>query len=122
MRFLRNLPLLAAACVLFVQSSGAPAEIYHFKQAGKDPSEVFIIGSDGSRPAIQELLKNDPNSFFKATAALDEKKVFDTAVDLMIDNLEKGAPATPVVVDVPPDVVTSKDAARLKELLANMGG
>ena len=40
----------------------------------------------------------------------------------MIDNLEKGAPATPVVVDVPPDVVTSKDAARLKELLANMGG
>jgi ABC-type sugar transport system substrate-binding protein len=111
-----------ASVVVGLNDDGALGAARAFKQAGKDPSKVFIIGSDGSKPAIQELLKNDPNSFFKATAALDEKKVFVTAVDLMIDNLEKGAPATPVVVDVPPDVVTSKDAARLKELLANMGG
>jgi len=111
-----------ASVVVGLNDDGALGAARAFKQAGKDPSKVFIIGSDGSKPAIQELLKNDPKSFFKATAALDEKKVFDTAVDLMIDNLEKGAPAKPIVVDVPPDVVTSKDVDRLKELLANMGG
>jgi ribose transport system substrate-binding protein len=111
-----------ASVVVGLNDDGALGAARAFKQAGKDPSKSFIIGSDGSRPAIQELLKNDPNSFFKATAALDEKKVFVTAVDLMIDNLEKGAPATPIVVDVPPDIVTPKDTVRLKELLANMGG
>lgn len=93
-----------------------------FKQAGKDPSKTFIIGTDGSKPAIEELLKNDPNSFFKASAALDLKKLAAACVDAMIDLAEKGPPTTPLTVSVPPDVVTAKDVDHLKQLLANLGG
>jgi ribose transport system substrate-binding protein len=108
--------------VVGLNDDGALGAARAFKQAGKDPSKVFIIGTDGSKPAIEELLKNDPKSFFKASAALDLRKLTAACVDTMIDMAEKGAPAEPLTVSVPPDVVTSKDVDHLKALLANLGG
>jgi ABC-type sugar transport system substrate-binding protein len=67
---------------------GALGAAEAFRKVGKvEPSKVFIIGQDGSEDALEEL--KNPQSYYKASAALDIAELCEECVNLPKRAIEK---------------------------------
>jgi ribose transport system substrate-binding protein len=78
-----------ASVVIGVSDDGALGAADAFgRDSDKKPSEVFIIGQDGSEEALKAL--EDPNSYFRASAALNLKELTQEVVDLTGRAIDKG--------------------------------
>lgn len=68
---------------------GALGAAEAFRKAGTvEPSKVWIIGQDGSEDALEEL--KNPQSFYKASAALDIAELTEECVNVPKRALERG--------------------------------
>jgi ribose transport system substrate-binding protein len=68
--------------VIGFSDDGALGAAEAFRKAGtKDPAKVFIAGQDGSEDALIAL--KEPNSYFKASAALDLADLGQQVVDFV---------------------------------------
>jgi ribose transport system substrate-binding protein len=93
-----------------------------FRKAGsKKPSEVFIIGEDGSEEGLKDLL--NPQSFFRATAALDLTKLAQESVNVAARALEKGwKPGDKQeYAEIPQTLIENGDTKLIKQFLAAYG-
>lgn len=104
--------------VVGINDDAAVGAAQAFEAAGKDPNEVFVIGNDGTEEALK-LIKQD--RYLKATAALDIPKLSQAIVDLNV-GLVEDTPADQECevtdLDIPSELVTAQDTARLDELIA----
>ena len=90
-----------------------------FRKAGtKKPSEVFILGEDGTEEALNELL--DPQSFFRATVATDLPKAAEEVVNVAARAIEnEWQPGDKQeYVEVPQTSIENGDTSLIKEFLA----
>jgi ribose transport system substrate-binding protein len=68
---------------------GALGAAEAFRKVGKqDPSKVWIIGQDGSKDALTALEKG--NTFFRASAALDIRRLCEEVVGVTKRAIERG--------------------------------
>jgi ribose transport system substrate-binding protein len=74
--------------VVALNDDGGLGAAEAFRKAGdKDPSEVWIVGQDGSEDALSAV--KDPNSFFTATAALDLEELASEMVNVTDRAIQK---------------------------------
>jgi len=88
-----------------------------FKAAGIDPAEVFIIGYDGLKEALQQI---GSGGYIKASAALNLKRLAENVARTNIWIAQNGLPEEPFQVNEPPVLVTPGDPL-VEELLAFYG-
>jgi ribose transport system substrate-binding protein len=88
-----------------------------FKAAGIDPAEVFIIGYDGLKEALEQIRDG---GYIKADAALNLKRLAENVARTNIWIAQNGIPAEPFVVNEPPVLVTPGDPL-VDELIAFYG-
>jgi ABC-type sugar transport system substrate-binding protein len=81
------------------------------------PEEVFIIGQDGSEEALKAL--EDPNSYFRASAALDLGELGKETFEVTKRAIEKGwEPGDKQeILPLAPVLVENGETAKAKELL-----
>ena len=88
-----------------------------FKAAGIDPAEVFIIGYDGLKEALEQI---GSGGYIKASAALNLKRLAENVARTNIWIAQNGLPEEPFQVNEPPVLVTPGDPL-VEELLAFYG-
>jgi ABC-type sugar transport system substrate-binding protein len=88
-----------------------------FKAAGIDPAEVFIIGYDGLKEALEQIRDG---GYIKADAALNLKRLAENVAKTNIWIAQNGIPEEPFVVNEPPVLVMQGDPL-VEELIAFYG-
>jgi ribose transport system substrate-binding protein len=97
---------------------GALGAAEAFRKVGKtDPSKVWIVGQDGSKDALAALKKG--NTYFKASAALDIRKLCEEVVGVTKRAIEKGwKPGDQQeYVELAPTLVSVGDTAQIDRFL-----
>jgi ABC-type sugar transport system substrate-binding protein len=88
-----------------------------FRAAGIDPAEVFIIGYDGLKEALEQIRDG---GYIKADAALNLKRLAENVARTNIWIAQNGIPAEPFQVNEPPVLVQPGDPL-VDELIAFYG-
>ena len=85
-----------------------------FEAAGIDPDEVFIIGFDGLKEALEQI---EAGGYIKASAALNLARLARGVVDVNIQLATTGQPSEPLEFIEPPVLVMKGDPV-IDEILA----
>lgn len=101
--------------VIATNDDAAVGAAQAFKAAGVNPDEVFIVGYDGLKEALEQILAG---GYIKADAALNLKRLADNVVDTNISLATNGQPAAPITVVEPPVLVTKDDAETINTILS----
>ena len=88
-----------------------------FKAKGIDPKDVFIVGFDGLKEALQQIKQG---GYIKADAALNLKRLADKVVDANIKLAKLGPQKKPILALQPP-VLIEHGSPQLNELLRFYG-
>ena len=101
--------------VLATNDDAAVGASQAFKAAGIDPDEVFIIGYDGLKEALEQILEG---GYIKADAALNLRRLAQKVADANIALATNGKPASSITVVEPPVLVTKDDADVINDILS----
>lgn len=108
----------ATVVVGFNDDAGLGAAEAFRKQGKHDPSNVWIVGQDGSEEALTAL--KDPESFFRASAALDIRKLCEETVAVakraLDRNWQLGDEQDNVVIE--PTLITNGQTELVDEFLS----
>jgi ribose transport system substrate-binding protein len=89
--------------VLGINDAGALGAYQAFKQAKKNPADVFVGGMDGQKEALQLIAKEGSAGIYKASSALRISDIGNAVADLPADILRSGKAHNlliqPVLVD-----------------------
>jgi ABC-type sugar transport system substrate-binding protein len=88
-----------------------------FKAKGINPKDVFIVGFDGLKEALQQIKQG---GYIKADAALNLKRLADKVVDANIKLAKLGPQKKPILALQPP-VLIERGSPQLNELLRFYG-
>lgn len=100
--------------VIGMNDDGALGAAQAFKNTGKDPATVYIGGQDGAERALEAIL--EPDSYYKASSALDLSAVGRAVAQFPIDIIE-GEAEKGKSVELLPKLATAEDPELVKQLL-----
>lgn len=104
--------------VVGISDDGALGAVEAFRKAGtQDPKDVYIIGQDGSEDGLEAL--KDPNSYYRASAALPIEKLCENTVAVTKSAIDRGWKEGDPQEDIPlgPTLIENGDIALIEKFL-----
>lgn len=99
--------------ILCIADDGALGARQAYLRLGRDPADVFIAGSDGSKEALEKvILPDDP---IKAVAALDLTVIGQQSIEIPYNIVKRSGPNEYVA---PYDIITVDKKAEAEKLIS----